>query len=159
MFAREWTSYLPEYRFPSYLRNCFGCFAVIIVLSAVVIFLGLPSLFTYINSLDQEPVIDVAVGAALPLEDSYSIEVISVENDTRCPGEATCSPPGSVVVRFRNTLNNLEYVLEYAEGSDFSDVVSLPEGYVVRIVNVFPDSSSPSNSYRVRFQIFNPPSE
>jgi len=153
---RNWKTYLPNYRFPNYLRTCFGCLGLLLIGASVLVFFILPSIFSYINSLDVEPIFDVQVGAFLNL-DEYRLDVLDVENDTRCPGETLCSPPGSATVRFRNTLDQTEHIVEFSEGSDFSDVVSLPQGYAIRIVSISPDSSSPSNTYTVRFQIFHPP--
>jgi len=152
----NWRSYLPNYRFPNFLKGCFSCLALLLIGAGVLVFFILPSVFSYINSLDAEPILDVQVGTFLSL-DSYRLDVLSVENDTRCPGETTCSPPGSVIVRFRNTSDQVEQTIEFSEASDFSDVVSLPQGYAVRIIGVSPDSFSPSNTYTVRFQIFQPP--
>jgi len=152
----NWRSYLPNYRFPNFLKGCFGCLALLLVGASVLIFFILPSVFGYINSFDAEPIFDIQVGTFLSL-DGYRLDILGVENDTRCPGETTCSPPGSAIVHFRNTFDQVEQTIEFSEGSDFSDVVSLPQGYAVRVIGVSPDSFSPSNTYTVRFQIFQPP--
>jgi hypothetical protein len=154
----DWKSYLPHYRFPPFLRTCFGCSAILIILCGLFVLLVLPVLFRTINSLDEEPILDVAVGSSLDLT-IYSLEVVSVEDDSRCSGEAVCSPPGSVWVRFRNTLHGSEYRIEFSESSDFSEIVSLPGGYRVRVINVLPESLSSPDSYVVRFQVFKPPVE
>lgn len=158
MLADEWKSYLPEYHFPPFLRSCFSCSALLIILFAAFVFFVLPSIFAYINSLDNEPILDVGVGSSLDLT-LYNLNIVAVEQDSRCPGHTICSPPGSVWVRFKNTFDNSEYRIEYSEASDFSEIVSLPKGYWVRVVNVYPESLSSSESYVVRFQVFNPPSE
>jgi hypothetical protein len=152
----NWRTYLPSYRFPNFLKGCFGCLGFSLVGASVLIFFILPSIFSYINSLDVEPIFDVEVGAFLDLGE-YRLDLLNVENDTRCPGETNCTPPGSAIVRFRNTFDLAEQTIEFSEGGDFSDVVSIPQGYAIRVIDVSPDSYSPSNNYTVRFQIFQPP--
>lgn len=158
MLPDEWKSYLPEYHFPPFLRSCFSCLGLLIISSGVLVFFVLPSIFDYISSLDNQPIIDVEVGSSLDLT-LYNLNIIAVEQDSRCPGDTICSPPGSVWVRFKNTFDNSEYHIEYSEASDFSEIVSLPKGYLVRVVNVYPESLSSPESYVVRLQVFNPPSE
>lgn len=158
MELSDWKSYLPIYRFPPWLRNCFGCLGLLLILSGLLIFLILPSIFTYINSLDTEPIVDIQVGSFIELEE-YQLDILAVENDTRCQGETICDPAGSVVVRLRDTWNDNEYVIEYMEDRAFSDAISLPLGYLIRVVSVSPDSISSPDSYRVRFQVFQPPED
>ena len=152
----DWKSYLPSYRFPSFLRTCFACLGVLILGSSLLLFLVLPSIFTYINTLDEAPIVDISVGSFLQL-DGYRLEILALENDTRCPGETLCSPPGSATVRLRDTLSESKYVIHYNEASSFSDLVSLPKGYVIRVVNILPDSVS--DAYTLRLQIFQPAKE
>jgi hypothetical protein len=154
----EWKSYLPHYRFPPFLRTCFGCSAILIILCGLFVLLVLPFIFRTINSLNEESILDVAVGSSLDLT-IYSLEVVSVEDDSRCSGDMVCSPPGSVWVRFRNTLYGSEYRIEFSESGDFSEIVSLPGGYRIRVINVWPKSLSSPDLYKVRFQVFKPPAE
>lgn len=154
----NWKVYLPKYHFPPFLRTCFGCFAILVSGAGILIFLILPAVFTYINSFDAEPIYDISVGSFLDLE-VYRLDLLAVENDTRCLGEAICSPPGSARVRFRNTFDQSEHVVEFTEASDFSEVVSLPLGYVARIIHISPDSAAVPNAYTVRFQIFQRPED
>ena len=105
----DWKSYLPRYHFPSFLRTCFGCLGALILGSSLLLFLVLPSIFTYINTLDEAPIVDISVGSFLQL-DGYRLEILALENDTRCPGETLCSPPSSATVRFRDTLSSTLYI-------------------------------------------------
>lgn len=154
----NWRSYLPKYHFPPFLRTCFTCLAIWVSGAGILIFLILPVVFTYINSFDAQPIYDISVGSFLDL-DVYRLVLLAVENDTRCPGEAVCSPPGSVGVRFRITFDQSEYIVEFSEARDFSEVASLPLGYLARIIQVSPDSAVDPNAYTVRFQIFQPPED
>lgn len=156
MNLADWQVYLPVYRFPQWLRSCFGCFGVLLVIAGLLIFLILPSIFVYINSLDTKPVVDGSVGSLIDL-DRYQLNILAVENDTRCMG--ICSPPGSVTIRLQSTFDNREYTIKYLEDSEFSDAVSLPLGYLIRVISISPDSASPQQSYTVRFQIFQPPED
>jgi len=51
MTIDDWKPYLPTYRFPSYLRTCLGCLALLIFTSSLILFLVLPLIFNYINTL------------------------------------------------------------------------------------------------------------
>jgi hypothetical protein len=158
MHLSDWKAYLPIYRFPPFFRNCFGCLAMLLVGIGLALFLLLPAIFSTINSLDTEPILDIPVGSFLDL-DGYRLAILAVENDNRCPGDLVCTPPGSATVRFRSTLDQAEHVLDYFEDSDFSDSVSLPLGYFVRVRAIFPDSASSPAAYTVRLQVFYPAKE
>lgn len=152
----NWRPYLPTYHFPSFLRTCFTCLAVSLLGVGILIFIILPAIFNYINSLDEEPIFDTQVGSFLDLG-MYRLEVLVVENDTRCPRETFCSAQGSATIRFRNTWDQAKHSIQFSEEHDISDAVSLPLGYVVRIIELAPESASPQNTYTLRFQIFRPP--
>ena len=158
MNLADWQTYLPVYRFPQWLRSCFGCFGVLLVIAGLLIFLILPSIFVYINSLDTKPVVDGSVGSFIDLG-RYRLKILAVENDTRCTDDTICNPSGSVTIRIQSTLDNSEYTIEYLGDSEFSDVISLPLGYLIRVISISPDSESPQESYTVRFQIFQPPED
>ncbi len=44
----DWRTYLPDYGLPKTVRNCFGCFALLLIGAALFIFLILPGLMTYL---------------------------------------------------------------------------------------------------------------
>ncbi|MDQ7024743.1 MAG: hypothetical protein Q9P01_09250 [Anaerolineae bacterium] len=154
----SWKMYLPEYRLPHFLVYCFGCFGLFIVAIALLIFLVLPGIFTYLDSLDRSPVFDVPLGSTVTVG-AFSISVLAIERDNRCPTETICPASASVFVVFRTSLEEREYRLEYFEDSDFSDPITLSAGHLIRIVSVSPDFPSRTQDYLVRFQVFEPPSE
>ena len=158
MNLTDWQAYLPVYRFPQWLRSCFGCFGVLLVIAGLLIFLILPSIFVYINSLDTKPVVDGSVGSLIDLG-RYQLNILAIENDTRCAGDSICNPSGSVTIRVRSTFDDSEYTIKYLEDNDFSDAISLPLGYLIRVISISPDSESPQQPYKVRFQIFQPPED
>ena len=133
-----WKNYLPRYRLPRALTACFGCLALLMVGGGLLIFLGLPALFGYINALDPEPILDVTIGSSVTVGE-VTITLVDVENDTR--------------VVFRTSLDDVERSLVYPPGVEYSKLVALPEGYALRVLSV---SSEPD---LVRFQLFHPPSE
>lgn len=81
--SNSWKTYLPEYRLPRFLQYCFGCLALFMIVLAIVIFLGLPMIFSYINSLDTARVLDEAV---------TSTRIISVLSDIVQPSISKIQP-------------------------------------------------------------------
>lgn len=108
----SWRAYLPEYRLPRFFVYCFGCFGLFIVGLALVIFLVLPGVFSYLNSLDRSPVFDIPLGSTVDVG-AFSISVLSVERNSSCSNPQGCPASDSVRVRFRTSLEEADYMLEY----------------------------------------------
>lgn len=154
---REWKSYLPQYHFPHWLRLSCTCLGLSLVGSGIVIFFVIPGIIAYVVTLDEFPLIEIGRGATVHVGD-YGLTLVRVERDTRCPGVTVCSPPGTVFLVFSTRISNDDYVIEYVENTAFSDSVALPQGYLLRVVRVSPESSMPDTNYVVELQIVKQPS-
>ena len=135
---RIWIDYLPRYRLPRALTACFGCLALLMIGGGLLIFLGLPALFSYINSFDPEPIHDVAIGSSVTVGE-VTITLVGLEDDTR--------------VRFRTSLDDRDRSVIYPQGAEYTDLVALPQGYALRVLSIAPAADV------VRFQLFHPPAE
>ena len=138
MSARAWTDYLPRYRLPRALTACFGCLALLMISGGLLIFLGMPALFNFINSLDPEPILDVAIGSSVTVGD-VTITLVGLEDDSR--------------VRFRTSLDDQERSVIYSQGAEYADLVALPRDYALRVLSIAPAADV------VRFQLFHPSAE
>ena len=134
-----WKNYLPRYRLPRALTACFGCLALLMVGGGLLIFLGLPALFSYINALDPEPILDVTVGSSVTVAE-VTITLVGVEIDTR--------------VRFRTSLDDVETVAGLSRRGGIlraGRTAGWPTH--LRVLAITPERDV------VRFQLFHPPSE
>ncbi|MGB7337697.1 MAG: hypothetical protein WBC91_02310 [Phototrophicaceae bacterium] len=127
--------YLPRYDFPRFLRLSCGCLALFLFVSGLFIFLVVPRIFAYIVTFDEYPPLEIQLGETLSLED-FAITLISIENDSRCLDSASCSIRGSVDLIFSTSLDDRNYRVTYIEGTVASDPISMPLGYLLRVMAV-----------------------
>jgi hypothetical protein len=153
---REWKSYFPQYHFPHWLRLSCTCLGLLIVGSGIVIFFVIPGIIAYVVTLDEFPLIEIGRGATVQVGD-YGLTFVRVGQDTRCPGVTVRSPTGTVFLVFSTSVSSDDYVIEYVENTAFSDSVALPQGYLLRVVRVSPESSMSDTNYVVELQIVKPP--
>lgn len=142
--------YLPKYVFPRFLRMGCGCLALILIASALLIFLLVPSLFAYIVTLDEYPPLDIRVGETLSLED-FAISFVAIENESACLDIATCSTNASLDLIFSTNLDEHTYTVTYIAGETAPDPIALPLDYLLRVVTVSDDMTA------VQFYVFKLP--
>lgn len=155
--TRQWTSYLPVYRFPHVLRLSCGCLGLLLLGAGIFTFLIAPGLIAYIVTLDEQAVLEIRVGQSVAV-DGYDLWLEAVANDTRCPGTSLCDPAGTVTLIFSTTQTTGEIILVFVEGTAFSDPVALPRGYLMRVTSVSPDAPAAERRYTIQLQLFEPPS-
>lgn len=155
LFSRPWKAYFPKYHFPRFLRVTCGCLALILTGTGVFVFLVAPSVISYIVTLDRSPILEVSTGATVSLGE-YGLHLVRVENHTHCLEDAVCDPVGSAELTFSTTVYRNEYVVMYMEDTGFSDPVSLPLDYLMRVISVSPNI--PNENYTVQLEIFKPSS-
>lgn len=153
---RKWTSYLPVYRFPHALRLSCGCLGLLLLGGGIFIFLIAPGLIAYVVTLDEQPVLEISTGQTVAIGD-YGLHFIRVASDSRCSGNASCDPAGAVTLIFSTTHNN-EEITVVIEGTEYSEPIALPGGYLMRVISVSADAPARGDRYTVRIQIFQPPS-
>lgn len=150
----DFNEYLPKYIFPRFLRQGCTCLALVLVASALFIFLVVPSLFAYIVTLDEYPPLEIHLGESLVLED-FTVSLLAIENDTRCLHLATCSVTGSVELIFTTSLDDRNYTVTYIEGETASEPIALPLAYVLRVMAVLPAPEEEDSL--VQFHVFKLP--
>lgn len=156
IWTRPWTSYLPVYRFPRILQLACGCLGLMLLGSGLFTFLIAPSLIAYIVTLDEQAELEIQVGQSLTIA-GYDLRLDSVTNDTRCTGTSPCETPGTVTLIFSTTQTTDDMVIVFIEGTTFSDPISLPRGYLMRVTTVSPDGAAVEEDYTIQIQLLEPP--
>ena len=152
----QWRSYLPVYRFPRVLRLTCGCLGLVLVGGGLFTFLIAPGLIAYVVTLDEEPVLEISTGQTIAIGD-YGLHFARVASDSRCPGNASCDPADAMTLIFSTTRNN-EEITVVIEGTEYSEPIALPDGYLMRVISVSADAFARGDRYTARIQIFQPPS-
>jgi len=152
----QWRSYLPEYRFPRILRLTCGCLGVLLLGGGLFTFLIAPGLIAYIVTLDEGAVLEIRVGESVMVDD-YDLRLESVSDDTRCAGTNLCETAGTVTLIFSTTQTTDDSVVVFVEGTSFSDPVTLPGGYLMRVTAVSPSRAVAERDYIIQLQLFEPP--
>ena len=153
----QWRSYLPVYRFPRVLQLTCGCLGLLLLGGGLFTFLIAPGLIAYIVTLDEGAVLEIRVGESVMVDD-YDLRLESVSDDTRCAGTNLCDTAGTVTLIFSTTQTTDDSVVVFVEGTSFSDPVTLPGGYLMRVTAVSPSRAVAERDYTIQLQLFEPPS-
>ena len=153
----QWRSYLPEYRFPRILRLTCGCLGLLLLGGGLFTFMIAPGLIAYIVTLDEGAVLEIRVGQSLTIDDNYDLRLEAVTDDTRCAETSLCDTAGTVTLIFSTTQTTDDSVVVFVEGTSFSDPVTLPGGYLMRVTAVSPSRAVAERDYTIQLQLFEPP--
>ncbi|MEM9955370.1 MAG: hypothetical protein AAF846_27450 [Chloroflexota bacterium] len=133
--------YLPKYVFPRFLRRGCGCLALMLIASAALIFLVIPSFFAYIVTLDEYPPLDIQVGETRYLDD-FAISLVAIENESTCVDTTPCLTNMSFDLTFSTTFDERTYTVSYIAGEPAPDPIALPLDYLLRVVAVSTDATT-----------------
>jgi hypothetical protein len=140
------------------LTCCFGVSLIVLISTALLLFVGLPMLLQYLTSQDRQPIFDIHEIGQRYRVGSYDVILIGV---SACAADL-CQQTGQTNVKLEVVRHGAEagsgtsYNLSLVPGQSVSNIIELEGDTGLRLV-ADPFVAAGNQQVRVRFQAFLPP--